>query len=549
MTNAAIYLHPNGFDTSGKELLGRHSAGESFLRGFLRHAEVDRFYFWNVTGRPQAEIEALVARIQPPSRPVSWIGRTARGALGQAGVLNVPMPEIDVEAWRRIPVGQTRYSLCGITHTTATARTMSIISNLLTAPLRDYDALICTSSAVRASVETQLDLVREHTAREFGPRRHAEVHRTTIPLGVNVEDFTRTPEHRKAWRERLDIPEDALVVLYVGRFEVRTKMNPGLMARALERAARRTGQPIYWVNSGWGVTPESEADFHAQTRALCPSVHYRNVDGRQPDVRFSIWSVGDIFLSLSDNIQETFGLTPVEAMAAGLPSVVSDWNGYKDTVRDGIDGFRVSTLAPAAGMGGDLAYWLANDWVSYQHYVGAAAQYTAVDLDHAERALSDLILNPDLRARQGASAQARAREVFDWKVIIPQYQALWAEQNARRAMATPEPARMDPTRPDPFTLFANYPTRHLTRTDVVTLRPGLDWPGVQARLASPLATYSQFNRPTDAEVETVIAHLTTQGPTNVTALRALVPGPRQNFLQRGLIWLMRHDVVMIRPVG
>ena len=50
--------------------------------------------------------------------------------------------------------------------------------------------------------------------------------------------------------------------------------------------------------------------------------------------------------SLSDNMQETFGLTPIEAMAAGLPSVVSDWDGYRDTVQHREHGFRIPTLAP-----------------------------------------------------------------------------------------------------------------------------------------------------------------------------------------------------------
>ena len=27
-------------------------------------------------------------------------------------------------------------------------------------------------------------------------------------------------------------------------------------------------------------------------------------------------------------------------MAAGVPLVVSDWNGYRDLVRDGMDGYR-----------------------------------------------------------------------------------------------------------------------------------------------------------------------------------------------------------------
>ena len=62
------------------------------------------------------------------------------------------------------------------------------------------------------------------------------------------------------------------------------------------------------------------------------------------------------FLSLVDNPQETFGLAPVEAMAAGVPVVVSDWDGYRYTVSDGVEGFLIPTLAPAnAGQGEELA--------------------------------------------------------------------------------------------------------------------------------------------------------------------------------------------------
>src|SRR5690348_6733113 len=111
MSNAAIYLHPNGFDTSGQVLLGRHSAGESFLRGFVRHADVDRFHFWNVAGRPQAELDALLARIETPTRPVTWIPQTQRSGLAAAGVLNYPSPGIDAEAWSRRAVGESRYAL------------------------------------------------------------------------------------------------------------------------------------------------------------------------------------------------------------------------------------------------------------------------------------------------------------------------------------------------------------------------------------------------------------------------------------------------------
>lgn len=550
MSNAALFLHPNGYDTTGQALLGRHSAGESFLRGFLRHADVDQHYFWNVAGRPQAELEALVDRIEPPRKPVTWIGQTRRVDLSTPGVLNVPSPEIDAEAWQRLPTGQHHYAICGLTHTTATATVMRLVPDLLIAPLHDHDALICTSSAVRDSVETQLAGMREYLADLHGPRRTAEPLRTTIPLGVNVDDFKTSPEHRKAWRERLDIPDEAVVVLFVGRFSVRTKMNPALMAMALERAAKRTGKPVYWVNSGWIEPASAGAEFHETTRKLCPSVHYREVDGRPPDVRFSIWSVADIFISFSDNIQETFGLTPIEAMAAGLPCVVSDWNGYKDTVRDGVDGFRVPTVTPRPQFGTDLAFYFANKWLTYENYVGATAQYTAVDLARAETALATLIDHPNIRRGMGEAAREQARAVFDWAAIVPQYQALWGEQLARLKAAPPEPVRRaNPYRPDPYVLFQGYPTRHIRRDDLVVLNPEMDWPAAYARLTGPLASYSRFNRPSDEEVHKVVMGLAERGPMTVAQVLELVPANRRNFLERGLIWLARHDVVALHPAS
>ena len=59
------------------------------------------------------------------------------------------------------------------------------------------------------------------------------------------------------------------------------------------------------------------------------------------EIKRQALAAADIAVFLVDNPQETFGLAVVEAMAAGLPLVVSDWNGYRDLVRDGMDGFRL----------------------------------------------------------------------------------------------------------------------------------------------------------------------------------------------------------------
>jgi hypothetical protein len=103
--------------------------------------------------------------------------------------------------------------------------------------------------------------------------------------------------------------------------------------------------------------------------------------------------MADIFISLADNIQETFGLTPIEAMAAGLPVVVADWNGYQETVRHEVDGLRIPTLMPPAGCGLDFAASYGDDSLNYSSYIGHVSLMTAVDIDKFDilRSLFDSI--------------------------------------------------------------------------------------------------------------------------------------------------------------
>ena len=89
----------------------------------------------------------------------------------------------------------------------------------------------------------------------------------------------------------------------------------------------------------------------------------------------ALWAGADIFVSLVDNVQESFGLTPIEAMAAGLPVVVSDWDGYRDTARNGEDGFLIPTVAPDAGAGLEPARrYLAGEDVYGEYLAGSASR-------------------------------------------------------------------------------------------------------------------------------------------------------------------------------
>jgi hypothetical protein len=77
-----------------------------------------------------------------------------------------------------------------------------------------------------------------------------------------------------------------------------------------------------------------------------------------------------------------------------------------------------------------------------------------------------LFTSPELRRQMGEAGRTRARAVYDWAVIIPQYEALWAELDARRKKESPSPSPLAhpwPARMDPFCAFAAYPTQTLTQ--------------------------------------------------------------------------------------
>jgi glycosyltransferase involved in cell wall biosynthesis len=540
MSNAAIFFYPEAFDTSAPRLMGRQAAGESFLRGFLRHAEVERFYLADFHGVPRPESEALIRRIEPTAKPVEWIGRDSVRRLGEPGCLFLSAPANASEAWNRRVLGPSLYSICGLTHTTASDTAMDALAAMVTAPVEPWDALICTSEAVKRSTQAQLALVMHYLQERFGPLKPPALRLETIPLGVNCDDFARSDAHRARWRKALGLEEDAIAVLYVGRFSAHGKMNPVPMAMALERAARRTRRPIHWILAGWASNEHLHAVFAEAGPRHAPSVTTHVLDGRRADVRFPIWSAGDVFLSLSDNIQESFGLTPVEAMAAGLPAVVSDWDGYRDLVQDGVEGFRVPTLAPRPGFGLDLAFAHANGWETYERYIGAVSQFVAADVDAAADALLRLFENDDLRLTMGAAAQTRARTVFDWKTVVGQYQALWADLAAvRKAAPAKPPGPLSPWRPDPFRLFAAYPTRALDPHDVVSLAPGAAVEAIRAMLDDPTVSYAAKAIMTAEEIAVVAGAILRAGRMTVAEAAALVPPARAGVAERSLLWMAK----------
>ncbi|MGF1641909.1 MAG: glycosyltransferase family 4 protein [Rhodospirillales bacterium] len=548
--NAAILYHPEGFDTSQPKLMGRQAAGEGFLQAFARHVDADTLFCCAATA---AHFTDFQNRLGPwlADRTTAWIPRGAIARLAEPGCLMCPGPGLSEFAWGRRHLDQRAFSLCGITHTTASAAAMDDIGQLLVAPIQSWDALICTSQCVRDTVRQVLGDWGDYLAERIGARPRAGVQLPIIPLGVDCDRFAGTPETAAARvdiRMRNGIAEDDVVVLFVGRLSYHAKANPLPLYLALEAAATRSGKRLHLILAGWFANEHIERAFVDGAQALCPSVNLICLDGRDPNVRHFVWFAADLFASLSDNIQETFGLTPVEAMAAGLPVVATDWNGYRDTVRDGIDGFMIPTRMPPPGFGEHYAFrhFLKTD--SYDRYVGYTSQCVAVDVEATAAAITRLATDPALRRQQGAAGRERARQIFDWRGVIAAYQDLWGELALRRRRDAETGSRVGdapahPLRADPFRIFASYPTESIRPDRLVVLAPGRSAADFPRLSALDLANLGRSLLAADADCHAILGHLGTHGETPVRALLMLFPAPDRRNILRTVAWLAKLDLI------
>jgi starch synthase len=546
--NAAIYYHPEAYTTSGPNLMGRNAAGESFLRGFLQHSNASEFWV-QVHQLDHASHFAQTVQSLGRTQAVKVVDKNSLGALSQAGVVYYPGPDLGEHAFQRAAYGHSAWSLCGITHTTSSAGAMDALAALITAPVQPWDALICTSNAVKDNVSRVLQAQVDYLKDRLGISKIVLPQLPVIPLGIHTADFIFSAAQKAAARAALDVSADTLVVLFMGRLSFHAKAHPLALYQALEIAAQKTGKKVVLLECGWHAN-EFISKAYAQAASLaCPSVRVVKLDGRKPEDRQTAWASTDVFCSLSDNIQETFGIAPIEAMAAGIPVVVSDWDGYKDTVRDGIDGFRIPTLMPQAGLGGDLALRHSVGLDTYDMYCGHACSLVAVDVQATEQAFERLFNSPQLRRQMGEAGRERAVGVYDWKTVIGQYEALWAHLRDIRAkegkdikpLAHPWPARMDP-----FHAFASYPSQALTPQTVLALVDANVELALQRTLQYrqlAMIDFAKLILPSEDEIKAVLSAGTNQQSAEQWVQG--VPTERRLYVLRLLAWLLKLGVLKV----
>ena len=213
---AAIYFHPEAYTTSGPKLMGRNAAGESFLRGYLAYSKTDRFWA-QVEKAEHAQAFAQTVAAAGRGEPVKAIDKNSLAALSQPGAVYYPGPGIGQHAWHRAAYGHGAWSLCGITHTTSSAGAMDALADLLTAPVQPWDAVICTSTAVKDNVTRLLQAQADYLVQRLGVQRLVLPQLPVIPLGIHTGDFAFTDMQKAAARAALGADGKTHIVLFMGR--------------------------------------------------------------------------------------------------------------------------------------------------------------------------------------------------------------------------------------------------------------------------------------------------------------------------------------------
>ena len=169
-----------------------------------------------------------------------------------------------------------------------------------------------------------------------------------VPCGFSAEELGPRPQHES--RTRLELPLDEPVLLQLGRMVRRKGVEEVIRGFArLIHDYRQIGTLVIVGGDSQQPDPERTPELGrlmgiAREEGVAGRVRFEGQRDRE-QLR-DYYCAADVFLSTP--WYEPFGITPVEAMACGVPVLGSAVGGIKSTVVDGETGFLVPPRNPEA---------------------------------------------------------------------------------------------------------------------------------------------------------------------------------------------------------
>ena len=411
------------------------------------------------------------------------------------GAIALPGPGLDEWAWKRMPWGDGAFSLVGLVHTLCSRPVQWGLGQFTAAPVQPWDALICTSTAARQVVEGFLERQEAWLQQRLGASRFERPQLPVIPLGVHPEAWAppggKTAAMAQA-RQQLGLDSEAVVVLLAGRLDVLTKFHPQPLLQVLQELRGSSLPRLELLIYGETPNPAMEQLWRAGVTETAPELPVHWVAGKQLEMAGPVRWAADLFVSLADNPQETFGITPLEAMASELPCLVSDWDGYRDTVSADV-GLRIPTRL-VVGLGDEQSQGLLQESQAYDQAVGQLGQGIAVDPRALRAGLLELLSNPARSRALGAAARQRVEQHYSWAVVIEQWRALLDELEQRRMQGTASPGSLPPWLPNCSTGFGAFASEVMPQSTALIVNRNQ----IQAQLNT---AFNHWDQPLRQELE------------------------------------------------
>ena len=331
------------------------------------------------------------------------------------------------------------------------------------------DALVCSSESGKQVIKNCFHEISRRCALDTPP-----LQMEVIPLGIDGTDLVSDDRARN--RNELGLKEEEVIGLCFGRFSDYDKMDLFPLLQAFS-TVYKVGCPWRLILAGAVHSKSYLRMLELWVRALGLSDRVSILTDLSETEKAGLYRSADFFISLSDNPQETFGLTLLEAMAYGLPLLVSDFDGYREIVPAEV-GRRIKTMwdefAPLVTLGPLM------DEVTYHRYL---AQSLSIDLDELAQGLTFFFSQPSMCRDMGEAARDRFVRLYDYRVVIPKLESFWIDLKTHFS-TIPCSGKSDPLGMNVFQCFSHYPSQclgpetKLQRTDYGTrlLASGAQYP-------------------------------------------------------------------------
>ncbi len=251
--------------------------------------------------------------------------------------------------------------------------------------MKSNDAFICPSHHTK------------ETLTKFGCPENQSI---VIHFGYDKFQFFPLKGSQAALRKKLKLPEKKTIMLLLTRLTPCLKMDFTPLIRLLPELVKENPKlKLYIVGTITDKKYVSQLKKYIKQLNLSKHVSWCTKPNQNKIVQY--YQAADFFVSLSDAAGETYGLTITEAMACGLPVIISDFSGYEMHFDDAEEGFYIPTTSGSIDLDKPFYY---HDLASYGDIY---AQSIALDKDILKDKILALSKSKRLRSAMGKKAREK----------------------------------------------------------------------------------------------------------------------------------------------